>query len=465
MTATDKLQNLLQCQRRGFRKQGNPSLDIRQGRIKRTIAMLVDNQQALCDAINVDFHGRSAPASLYTDIHAAITSLKYACNHMAANIKVEQRYISMPERLLGASASVHYQPKGVVGAVSTWHLPIAMPMAPLGAIFAAGNRCMIKLSEQTPHSSLLLEKLIGQYFDQEELVAVNGDARVGEAFSQLAFDHLLFSGAAHTGKQVVRAAAEQLVPVTLALGGKSPVIIGKDADLKKTAEKIVISKSLNAGQSCLSPDYVFVKEASLNELIAELERAYARYFPTLLNNPDYGSVINAEHYHRLMNYLNDAKQKNGEIWEINPARENFFTQNHSYKIAPTLVINPSDDMLIMQEEILGPLLPIKSYHHIDEVSEYIESRPRALALYYFGKQQTELERVLDKTMSSSVTVNDVIRQIRCEDVPCHGIEGFKTFSHARYVYKQSPLDMMTLAGLTPPYTNKTVATLMRMIKK
>lgn len=476
MMVNNDMQNLLARQQRAVRMLGIPDASIREGRISRAIALLVDHQQVLCDAMQDDFHGRSRHQTLMADIYGAVASLKYSRTHLRQWMKTEKRRVEMPLALFGARASVQYQPKGVVGAIATWNFPVWVPFAPLGGIFAAGNCCMIKLSEYTPHTSALLEKLTGQYFNQDELVMVNGDAETGEAFSQLAFDHLLFTGAAAVGKKIMRAAAENLVPVTLELGGKSPVIIGRNADLKKVAARLVLGKSLNVGQVCLSPDYIFVKDSSLNEFIAELERAFATHFPTMLHNPDYGSVINARHYQRLQHYLDDAKTKNGEIWEINPAKENFRHQANSYKIPPTLVINPSDDMLVMQEEIFGPLLPIKSYRHIDETIEYINRHAKPLALYYFGQHQEELEKVLANTCSGGVTINDVIQHVSCEDLPFggvgasgmgqyHGIEGFKTFSHARSIYKQSPINLMALAGLAPPYTSKSTDTLKRLIKK
>jgi len=475
MVVTD-LQSILTRQQRAFRKQGVPDITNRKNRIDRAIALLVDNQQALCDAMNKDFHGRSLHQSLMADIYGAVSSLKYSKDHVSQWMEIEKRKVRPLLNFFGAKAHVQYQPKGVVGAIATWNFPVWIPFSSLGGIFAAGNRCMIKLSEFTPHASLLLEKLIAQYFDQEELAVINGDEEIGEAFSKLAFDHLIFTGNTRVGKKIMREAAENLVPVTLELGGKSPVIIGRNVDIKKTADALVLGKMLNAGQVCLSPDYVFVKENSLNDLIAELERSLAKYFPTILTNPDYGSVINEKHYHRLIGYLDDVKNKGGEIWEINPAKENFNLQLNTYKIPLTLIINPSEDMLVMQEEIFGPIFPIKSYHHIDEVIEYLSNKEKPLALYYFGENKKELSRVLEKTVSGGVTINDVIQHVSCEDLPFggigasgmgqyHGIEGFKTFSYARAIYKQSSVNLMALAGLLPPYSNGTTKKLQRLIKE
>jgi len=470
------LASLLERQKRAFLKQGIPSLETRISRIDRAIDLLVSNQDALCTAMSEDFGQRSRHQSLMADIYGAVESLRHAKKHVKKWMKDEKRAVQPPLNLFGAKAVVKYQPKGVVGAIATWNFPVWVPFSPLGGIFAAGNRCMLKLSELTPATSALLEALISQYFDEEELAAVNGGAEVGEAFSRLPFDHLIFTGSTHVGKRIMLAAAENLVPVTLELGGKSPVIVGKSADLKKTALALAIGKCLNVGQVCLSPDYIFVREDSINELIAELERAFKDLFPTYLDNPDYTSVINERHYQRLMSYLDEAKEKEAEIWEINHARENFHGQQDTHKIPPTLVINPDDELKIMQEEIFGPLIPMKTYKHIDDVFEYINDRSRPLALYYFGKDVKEQELVLNSTISGGVTINDVIQHVSCEDLPFggigdsgmgnyHGVEGFKTFSHARSVYTQAKINFMALAGLIPPYTDKASKMIDGMIKR
>ncbi len=471
-----ELENLLARQRRAFQKEGIPALAVRKSRIERAHALLSDNKNQLCEAVSMDFGHRSRHQTLMADIGGAIESLKYANKHVKQWMNDEARSVQPPLNLFGAKARIKYQPKGIVGAIATWNFPVWVPFSPLGGIFAAGNRCMIKLSEFTPQTSGLLESLIAQYFDEEELVAVNGGVEVAEAFSSLAFDHLIFTGATHVGRRVMESAARNLVPVTLELGGKSPVIVGKSADLKKTAAAVAFGKSLNVGQVCLSPDYLFVRKDSLNEFIAEYERSFQAMYPTMLENDDYSSVINRRHFERLQSYIDEARERECEIWEINPARENFYAQQETCKMPPMLFIDPPDDLKIMQEEIFGPLLPIKSYGHIEDVFDYINDRPRPLALYYFGKDKAEQEQVLNKTISGGVTINDVIQHVGCEDLPFggvgdsgmgqyHGFEGFKTFSHARSIYRQSKVNLMALAGLIPPYTDKASKLLDNMTRK
>jgi len=471
------LKRLLERQQRANQRDGIPSLAVRVSRLDRAIALLVENQQALCEAMNADFGNRSFHQSRMADIYAALESLKYAKKHVAQWMKPEKRKVAVPLNILGATAHLHYHPKGVVGAISTWNFPVWVPMSALGGIFAAGNRCMIKLSEMTPATSSLLEKLISQYFSEEELVAVNGDANMAREFAHLPFDHLIFTGSTAVGQQVMKAAAENLVPVTLELGGKSPVVIGRSANLKEAARKIAAGKALNMGQVCTAPDYVLVKNDSLNEFIAELENAFADMFPTILKNPDYTAVVNERHYQRLQGYLEDAKQKQGEIRVINPAREHFEHQQGVYKMPPTLVINPTQDMQLMQEEIFGPIIPIVGVGHVDDAIDYINERPRPLALYLFASQQKERERILSRTISGGVTVNDVIQHVGCEDLPFGGVgpsgmgsyhaqEGFKTFSHARSVYTQARINMMALMGMMPPYKSDKVNKILdSMIKK
>ncbi len=476
-TQVEKLSVMLDRQRRAFEREQVVSAETRINRIDRVISLLVDNQQILCEATSADFGHRSLHQARMADIFGSLGSLKYAKKHVRRWMQPEKRKVDPPLNILGAKARVHYQPKGIVGAIATWNFPVWVPMSPLGAIFGAGNRCMLKLSEFTPHTSALLQKLIAQYFDPEELVAITGEQDVGAAFAALPFDHLLFTGATSVGKHILHAAADNLVPVTLELGGKSPVVVGRNADLKKAAKAIAIGKSLNMGQVCLSPDYILVHHQSLNELIAELERAFAELFPTMRDNPDYTSVINARHHARLQSYLEDAREQEGEIRVINPAKESFAMQREGvYKMPPTLVIEPKSSMKIMQEEIFGPLLPMKSYQHIDDAIDYINARPRPLALYLFSDDKREQERVLSRTISGGVTVNDVIQHISCEDLPFggigasgmgnyHGVEGFKTFSHARAVYTQARINMMQLVGMLPPYGDKVSKILDSMIKK
>ena len=407
--------------------------------------------------------------SAVTEVASVVGPMEHAKKNLKKWMRTEKRKAAIAPlgsalSLLGAKAEVRYQPKGVVGAISPWNFPMNLALAPLAGIIAAGNRVMHKPSELTPATSDLLKLMIEEYFDEAEMAVFVGDAEVGAAFSSLAFDHLIFTGGTSIAKHVMKAASENLVPLTLELGGKSPVVVGKDAKIKDTAQRVMQGKTMNAGQICLAPDYALVPEGKVDEFVKASVEVTSEMFPEMKDNDDFTSIINQRHYDRIQGYLEDAKEKGADIVEINPSNEDFSQQPH-HKIPPTLVLNPSDDMKIMQEEIFGPVLPIKTYSDVSEPVEYINSKDRPLGLYYFGNDNTEKDYVVDNTTSGGVTVNDVISHIQMEDLPFggvgpsgmgsyHGYDGFKEFSHAKAVYKQTKFNLMKLAGLVPPYKKK-----------
>jgi coniferyl-aldehyde dehydrogenase len=376
-------------------------------------------------------------------------------------MRPEKRKTMFPLGIFGARSRIEYQPLGVVGCISPWNFPVQLTFAPLAGVFAAGNRTMIKPSEFTVQTSRLMKELFAAAFDEEEVAVFTGGPDVGGAFSRLPFDHLLFTGATSIAKHVMKAAAENLVPVTLELGGKSPVIIGKSANLEQAATNIMAGKTMNAGQICLAPDYVILPEENRDEFVEYAKNSVAKMFPNLKDNPDYTSIVNERHFDRLNSYLDDAKDKGADIVEINPAQEDFYQQEH-HRIPPTLVLNPTDDMKVMQDEIFGPILPIKQYKDIEETLGYVNSKDRPLGLYYFGQDSSEEREVLTRTTSGGVTVNDVIMHIAQEDLPFggvgpsgmgsyHGFDGFKNFSHAKAVYSQSNTVSKLAAAMRPPY--------------
>ena len=456
------LQSTLELQRQAQTDAGPPSAAVRKDRIDRCIGMLVDHRQEIEAALNADFGARSPTATAFTDIAGSIGPLKHARDNLERWMRTEKRPTT-PKLLglFGAKAEIRFQPKGVVGVISPWNFPINLTFAPLAGILAAGNRVMIKPSEFTPATSSLMRKMFLKSFPESDIAVILGGPEVGASFTRLAFDHLIFTGATSVARHVMRAAAENLVPLTLELGGKSPVVIGRSANMAVSATRIMNGKTLNAGQICLAPDYVFAPHDRVGEFVSEARAAVGRMFPTLRDNPDYTAVINDRHYQRLMGYLDDARQKGAEIVALNPAGEDLSQQPHR-RIAPTLVLNPTDDMKIMQEEIFGPLLPVKTYDQIDEALGYINRHDRPLGLYYFGDDTTEQERVLTSTTSGGVTINDVVMHVAQEDLPfggvgpagmgCyHGIDGFREFSHRRAVFHQLKKDIGPLAMLRPPF--------------
>lgn len=457
----ENMKALLGRQKAAHLDQGAPDYDLRIDRMDRCISALVSNKDHIADAMSEDFGHRSKDQSSFTDVAASIDALNFAKKRLRKWMKPEKRQPIPPLGFLGAKAWVEFQPKGVIGVVSPWNFPVNLTFVPLAGVLAAGNRSMIKPSEFTPATSELMKEMITAAFDDTEIAVVTGGPEVGAAFTSLAFDHLLFTGATSIAYHVMRAAAENLVPLTLELGGKSPVIIGESADMEKTATRIMAGKTLNAGQICLAPDYVLTHENQLQSFVAASQKAVAKMYPTLKENDDYTSIVNQKHYDRLQGYLTDAKTKGAEIVEINPASENFTQQPH-HKMPPTLVINPTDDMTVMQDEIFGPILPVKTYKTSDEALRYINAHDRPLGLYYFGSDAAEESKVLNGTTSGGVTVNDVLFHNAAEDLPFggigpsgmgsyHGKDGFLEFSHKKAVYKQTGSEI--LAMMRPPYGN------------
>lgn len=451
------------------------SAEVREDRLNRMISLLVDQGDALVKAMSEDFGHRSSDQSWMTDIVPGIKAAKHARKHMRKWMKPEKRPLDFPLGLLGAKARIEYQPKGVVGIVTPWNFPVQLTYGAIAGAFAAGNRCMVKASEFTPVTSKLMAELSAQYFSEDELAFVNGGPDVGQAFSSLPFDHLIFTGATGVGKHIMRAAADNLVPVTLELGGKSPVILGRSTNVEQAAARVALGKTLNAGQICLAPDYVIAPRDKENEFVDAFASSVRSMYSSLLANEDYTSIVNARHRERLQSYLDDASEKGAEVIEINPADEDFSSTN-SNKMPVYVVRNVNDGMKVMQDEIFGPILPVMTYDRVEQAVDYVNGHDRPLGLYYFGDDAAEQRSVLDRTVSGGVTVNDVLFHVTAEDLPFggvgpsgigsyHGIEGFKTFSHAKSVYVQPKINVAKLAGLLPPYGEATRKAISRDLKE
>ena len=459
-TSADDMQKILDRQKRAYLNDGVVSNEVRHDRLERAVNVIKKNEEKLVDAMSADFGHRSHHQSRFTDIASSIGPLRHAQKNLKRWRKSEKRSAMFPLSLFGAKARVDYQPLGVVGVISPWNFPVNLTFTPLAGVLSAGNRCMIKPSEYTPETSKAMAEAISEEFDIEEIAVVLGGPETGASFSGLPFDHLLFTGATSIAKHVLSAASENLVPVTLELGGKSPVIVGESANMDATASAIMAGKMMNAGQICLAPDYVFLPKTRVQEFVESSKKAVSKMFPTLLDNPDYTSVINDRHFDRISSYIDEAKQKGVEVVEINPANEDFRQQPHN-KIPPTLIIDPPEELQVMQDEIFGPVMPIKSYDQVEETISYVNDRPRPLGLYYFGSNSKEESDVLNRTTSGGVTVNDVVMHVAQEDLPFggvgpsgmgsyHGEDGFKRFSHAKAIYTQTKLGAV-LEALRPPY--------------
>lgn len=468
------LATLFLDQRSAFAAELPVALPVRKDRLKRLMVLLKDNAEAFAAALSADFGHRSREQSLMSDVASALSQCKHALANVDRWARAEKRKLPFPLGLMGARGWIEYQPKGVVGIIAPWNFPVQLSAGPIAGAFAAGNCCMVKSSEITPSVAALFEELVSKLFDPAELVFISGGPDVGQAFAALPFDHLIFTGATGIGRQILHAAADNLTPVTLELGGKSPAIIGKGADIAKASGRLAMGKMLNAGQICLAPDYVLTPSENEAGLIEGIKAAVAEMYPTLLANADYTSVVNERHHVRLSGYLDDASAKGAEVIEVNPGRENFEGANVN-KMPLYIVRDATDDMLVLQEEIFGPILPVKRYAGIDEAIAYINAHDRPLGLYYFGEDSAEQRQVLERTISGGVTLNDVMFHAGMDDLPFggvgpsgmgayHGIDGFRTFSHAKAVYKQSRVDLAKLGGMRPPYGKTAMASIARALK-
>lgn len=470
------MKTVLQSQREDYLKEGVVSAQTRIDRLDRGIDVLVRYQDKLVQALNADFACRPREVSLLTDIGAGIAPMKHARKHLHKWMKTDKRPTMFPLNLFGGRSTVEYQPLGVVGIIAPWNFPVNMVFSPLAGVLAAGNRAMIKPSEFTPETSGVLAQMIEEAYDSKEVAIFDGGPEVGQAFSGLPFDHMIFTGATSIARHIMAAAARNLVPVTLELGGKSPVIISRSADIEKSIGRIMMGKTLNAGQICLAPDYLMVPEEKLHEVIAAARNAVSSMYPTVLDNPEYTSVINERHFQRLNGYLAEARERGVKTIPLCPDNEDFSQQSGTHKIPPTLIPEPLDDLKMMEEELFGPLLPVRTYTDFEETIDYVNARPRPLAAYYFGEDRQEEEAVLARTTSGGVCINDVIMHVMQEDLPFggvgpsgmgayHGFKGFQTFSHAKSVYRQAKLNVAKLGGMLPPYNKATERTIKMQIKK
>ncbi|HEP6276537.1 TPA: coniferyl aldehyde dehydrogenase [Burkholderia vietnamiensis] len=447
---------IFEQQRLAFLEDMQPSLAARIDRLDRLEKLIVDHQEAWLTAISDDFRHRSRHETLLVDIFSSIALIR----HTRRNIKRWMRPRKVATSLMYRPGRnvVLRQPLGVVGVVSPWNYPLYLALGPVAQALAAGNRVMLKPSELTPGFSALLQRAVAERFAPQEFAVITGDAAIGQAFTRMPFDHLLFTGSTPVGRRVAVAAAEQLTPVTLELGGKSPVIVDRSCDLRRTVPRMAYTKVFNAGQTCVAPDYALVPE----ELEAEFERAFVssvtKMYPSLLDNPDYSCIVNERHRDRLNRLIEDAQAKGARVVTINPAGE--AARDDDGKVLPTLIFGANDSMAVMQEEIFGPVLPVMRYRELSEAIAYVNAHDRPLALYWFGRDARSRDVVLNNTISGGVCINDCMRQVSQDDAPFggvgasgigsyHGEAGFVTFSKERTVYHRS--DWTPMMALAAPY--------------
>ena len=458
-TAPEQLTSLLAAQKKAFVGAGHVSAELRRERIQRVIELLVRFQQPLVEAMDADFGGRPQGFSLMNDVLGSLASLKYARDHLEHWVADEPRQVFAPYDQLGAKAWVMHQPKGSIGILGTWNAPLFTLLSPLACVLAAGNRAILKPSEVVPRTADVLAGAFAELFDPLEIAVVTGDAELAQVFTAQAFDHLVFTGSTAVARSVMRNAAQNLVPLILELGGKSPVIISRSADLAKAAFSIAVAKANNGGQICINPDVVYVPREQMEDFLGLLGAAYSELLPATDANPDVVAVVNDRHLQRIEGYVQDARQRGARVERFPRALEvDALTRRRPLQV----VINPPRDSLILQEEIFGPALVLLPYEQLDRALADIHSRERPLALYYFGQSEEEQRHVLQNTISGGVSINDVMMHAALHDAPFggigasgmghyHGREGFLEFSHMRTVYKAAAHDPRREWGLLPPY--------------
>ncbi len=431
-------------------------------------ALLREHTDALCAAVDADFHGRSAHETRLLEIFPALSAIRHARRNLARWMKPERRATGFWFR--PGRSEVLYQPLGVVGIVVPWNYPIYLALGPMVGALAAGNRMLVKMSEAAPATGALLQRLVAERFDPEAIAVVNGGVDAARAFTALPFDHLLFTGSTAVGREVMRAAAANLTPVTLELGGKSPALVGRAMPIAEAAERLMFGKCANAGQTCIAPDYVLVPEERVEEFVGAAQAAVRRMYPTLRDNRDYTAIIDQRHRARLAAWIDEARSAGARVVEVNPAAEDL---SASPKMAPVLVVGAPAQSHLLREEIFGPVLPVIAYRTLDEAIDYVNARPRPLALYVFDHDRAAVARVLERTVSGGVTVNETLLHIAQDELPFggvgpsgmgeyHGRAGFETFSKRKAVFRQSRLNAARL--LRPPFGSRIEALLKLLLR-
>ncbi|MCG8609138.1 MAG: coniferyl aldehyde dehydrogenase [Pseudomonadales bacterium] len=461
------LNDQLASQKSAFLKNPMPSVEQRIKSLTKLKNMIIDNADEIVTSISMDFSNRAESETLLAEIFPLLDAIDYSKSRIRKWMKTQKR--KAPLTIQPSTLEVMYQPLGVVGIVVPWNFPLFLGFSPLVTALAAGNRAMIKMSEFAPKTADLIKHLVESTFNPNEIAIITGEVDVSSEFTKLPFDHLIFTGATPVGKIVMRAAAENLTPVTLELGGKSPTIIHDSFPIEEAAKRIAFGKGMNAGQICVSPDYIFVPRSKVNAFAQAFAKAMSQSYPSLKANDDYTAIINERQLVRLKSYLKDAAEKGARIIEINPAQEDF---EGSRKHPMTLLLDTNESMLIEQEEIFGPLLPIKPYDDLEEVIQYINERPRPLALYYFDWDKERANSVLARTHSGGACINDTLSHVAVDDAPFggigpsgmghyHGKEGFLNLSKAKTVVRKGKIDITKFVA--PPWNKPMYHLLVRML--
>lgn len=432
-----------------------PEWDVRRDRLERLLALIRDNEQKIEAAINQDFGQRPAIETQIGDIVPSVSELRGALRHGASWMK--RRRAPVSKWFMPARAYVMPRPVGIVGIVVPWNYPLFLAAGPLAGALAAGNRAMVKMSEFTPAFSELFANLVVQRFAPEEIAVITGGPEVAAQFTALPFDHLLFTGSTSVGRHVMAAAARNLTPVTLELGGKSPAIVAPGYSLERAAQRILAGKLLNAGQTCIAPDYVLVPKSAISEFVNAAQSQARAMYPAGIGDKDYCSVVNPRHYGRLVGYLEQATAAGVAT---QPLFDGAGRNDESHRLGPVVLVDPPSSLDVMRDEIFGPLLPVVGYDDLDSAVAFVNAQPRPLALYWFDDDARRADWALKQTHVGGVCINETLMHILQEELPFggvgssgmghyHGRWGFDTFSKVTPVFKQSRLNGVGL--LTAPY--------------
>lgn len=431
--------------------------------------MIESHEQDIVTAIGKDFGTRPSQETRLAELFVVGAGVAHTKRHLRRWMAPQR--VPTPLYLWPGRSRVLRQPLGVVGVISPWNYPVQLALLPALAALAAGNRVMLKPSELTPQTSALLERIVARYFSDDEFAVVTGGPETGEAFSHLPFDHLFFTGSTAVGRRIAMAAAENLTPVTLELGGKSPALIHADADLGTAVPRLLTGKLLNAGQTCIAPDYALVPAKRVDEFTEFVAGAARSQYPSFRGNADYTSIINDAHHGRLTALIDDAVSKGARAIPLEAGTAADASSDR--RLAPTLLVGVNDSMAVMNEEIFGPVLPIEAYDGLDQAIARINARPRPLSMYMFGGDAPARRRVLDQTTAGGVTVDDTLWHFSNENLPFggvgasglgayHGERGFLTFTHEKAVFVQPRLSFTWL--LRPPY-GKRFERVLALLKK
>ncbi len=453
-----ELDRIFALQKNAYAAAPFPSYDQRIAALDKIIRLSEANEEKFIDAINADFGNRARHETIIAEIVVTVSGAKLAKKNLKKWMRPHG--VATPLHMLPARSRIEPQPLGVVGIIAPWNYPVQLALAPAVAALAAGNRVMIKPSELTPHTSEALSEAIASEFDEAECAVITGGVETGQAFTETPFDHLLFTGSTSIGVRVAQAAAKNLTPVTLELGGKSPAIIDDSADIAKASASIAYGKMLNAGQTCVAPDYVLAPQNKLDKVADEIVSAARNLYPEIDTTTDYTSIVSDRHFARLKGLVEEARDRGARVIEVGSAN----ALHPQRKLPLTLVIDPPQDSGVMKEEIFGPILPVLPVESEDKAIAHINGTSRPLALYWYGTDNEARDRVLQKTVSGGVTVNDALWHVAQENLPFggvghsgigayHGEAGFETFSHMKPVFYQSRFASGAL--LHPPYTENT----------